>query len=271
MLQPTVVTDPGDPRVADFRGLDDARYRRRVQAPTSFSPGQFVIEGWLALERALETRQDLRGVLVLDARLERLRDLLGDREAPVFVADAATLEAIVGFDLHRGVVAVATRRPGVDPSSVIGRAQRMLIVEGVNDGENLGALFRNAAALGAEGVLLDPTSCDPLTRRTVRVSLGHVMAVPYATRALSDGIDAVRAAGHRVVALSPRGDADLRALEPSGHDAVLVGAEGSGLGDASLDAADVVARIPMAGDVDSLNVATAAAIAMWHLFSAAER
>jgi tRNA G18 (ribose-2'-O)-methylase SpoU len=267
------ITDAGDPRVADFRALNDAAFRRRVEAPTSFHPGTFVIEGWLALERAIASHQDLRAVLVLDTRLDRVRATLdAARLSPtVLVADAPVVEAVVGFDLHRGVVAVANRPRVQDVGVVVARARRLLVVEGVNDGENLGVLFRNAAALGADGVVLDPISPDPLSRRAVRVSTGHVLAVPWARLPWPRGLtDVVAASGTTIVALTPAGDTDLRdvSIGPDDRVAVMVGAEGPGLSDDALAAADVRARIPMARQVDSVNVASAAAVAMWHLFRA---
>jgi tRNA G18 (ribose-2'-O)-methylase SpoU len=262
------ISDADDPRVADYRRLNDASHRRQIEAPTSFGRGFFVVEGWLATQRAIETRQAFRSVLVASTRRRRAADLLSRADVTVFVATADVIEAIVGFDLHRGIVAACDRRLPVDPAAVTARASRLVVLEGVNDAENLGVVFRNAAGLGAEGVLLDPTCCDPLARRTVRVSLGHVLSVPWARVAWPDGVDAVvRAHGHRLVALTPHSDAiDLREVEPGERTALLLGAEGPGLSSVALGAADVCARIPMNPDVDSLNLGSAAAIAMWQLF-----
>jgi tRNA G18 (ribose-2'-O)-methylase SpoU len=142
------------------------------------------------------------------------------------------------------------------------RSRLLAMLEGVGDHENLGSIFRNAAALGVDGVLLGPGCSDPLYRRSVRVSMGHVLRVPFATVPdLSAGLDVLRAAGHRVLALTPRSTATaLAKVVPSERDTVLLGSEGPGLTDEALRGADEQVRIPMAGGVDSLNVATAAAV-----------
>ena len=179
-----------------------------------------MIEGWLALERALATGQTMRSVLVADTRLERLADdVLADGPSPAtdelttFVAPAAVIAEIVGFDLHRGVVAVAERRRADRPGGALApRSRRMLIVEAVNDAENLGVLFRNAAALGADGVLMDPTSPDPLARRTVRVSTGHVL-----TRAVGAAAVAPRPRGHHRARHDDRGAHARRRDRPAGR------------------------------------------------------
>ena len=262
------IANADDPRVADFRRLNDASFRRGLEGATTFGHGFFVIEGWLATERAIDTRQSLRSVLVASTRRQRAAELLAPTDVVVFVAAPEVVERIVGFDLHRGIVAAADRRLALDPATVAARATRLVVLEGVNDAENLGVVFRNAAGLGADGVLLDPTCCDPLARRTVRVSLGHVLSVPWARLAWPDGLDAVvRAHGHRLVALTPHSDAvDLREVGRAEFSALLLGAEGPGLSSVALGAADVCARIPMTPGVDSLNLGSAAAIAMWQLF-----
>lgn len=263
------VDDPGDPRLADFRGLDDARHRRALEAPGPFDPGFFVIEGWLALERAVATRQQLRAVLVLAGKEDRAQAVLGDVEAPLLVAPREIIAAVTGFDLHRGVVASATRRRPALADDVLARARTVLACEGVTDGENLGALFRTAAALGAEGMLVDTTCPDPLSRRVVRVSLGHVMAMPWAVTALADRLVRARDDGATVVGLSPAGEVQIDEVALDQHRTaplvIVVGAEGPGLSPAALEACSTVASIPMASGVDSLNVATAGGIALWEL------
>lgn len=257
------IRDPLDTRLADYRRLNDASFRRRIEASGPFDAGMFIVEGWLALEAALDTRQQFRSILVAEERLDRLTTLLGGREVPVLVAPARVIEEVVGFDLHRGVVASASRPRPRDAATVAARAKRLVIVEGVNDGENLGAIFRTAAALGAQGLLIDPTTHDPLSRRSIRVSLGHVLRVPWARVAHPWDCPP-----HRVIALSPRQDAvtlDELVVGTDEHVAVMVGAEGPGLSDGALEGADQTASIPMSPGIDSLNVATALGIALWQL------
>jgi tRNA G18 (ribose-2'-O)-methylase SpoU len=261
------IHDPDDPRVADFRDLNDAAGRRRIETAGPFNSGFFVAEGWLVIERVLQLRRPIRSVLVADGRLDRLVELLGGHatDTTVMAAEPATISAIVGFDLHRGVVATVERPRVPDPHTLARRSRRLLVIEGVNDAENLGVLFRNAAGLGCDGAAIDPSVGDPLTRRTVRVSMGHVVGVPWTRSpepwALAD---------HRRLALSPSPDAtplEQITVGPDDRIALLVGAEGPGLSPAALAAADQLVSIPMAQGVDSLNVASAAAIAMWRLFS----
>jgi tRNA G18 (ribose-2'-O)-methylase SpoU len=174
----------------------------------------------------------------------------------------ALLRATVGFNLHRGVVASAERLPPSDPLSLAGGARRIAVLEQLNDVENLGNLFRSARAFGIEAVLLDPQTADPLYRRCVRVSMGHVMHVPFARFShWPKALDDLRALGFTVAALTPAGDAVAIDDFKAERVAWLLGAEGPGLTDDALDRSDVRVKIPMADGVDSLNVGTAAAIA----------
>jgi tRNA G18 (ribose-2'-O)-methylase SpoU len=241
------ITDPADPRVADYLDLRGGR---------PAGEGPVVVEGLLAVEQLAASDLAVRSVLVTPARLDRLPAGL---DAPVLVAELDVLRATVGFDLHRGVVAAADRPAPRAPAAVLDGATRVLVAERVNDLENLGSLFRAARAFGCEAVLLDPQTADPLARRPVRVSMGHVLRVPFARVApWPGGLDVVRAAGLEVVALTP-GGGPLRLPRRA---ALLVGAEGPGLSPAALAAADRRVRIDMAPGVDSVNVATAAAIAL---------
>lgn len=279
------IDDPADPRVTDYVGLSDADARRRVEG-TSWDDGPdggfgfFVAEGALVIGHLVRSPYRVRSFLVTDRGLRALEPVLRDRGpsavgAPVYLATQSVMEAVAGFNFHRGALAAADRRALPDPADLAAGARRILLVEGVGDHENLGALFRNAAAFGVDAVLLDPTTCDPLYRRAVRVSAGHVLRLPFAR--LPDwpegAFAALRAEGYEVVALTPSPSADdVRDLRPEAaprRRALLVGAEGAGLSAASLAAADRRVRIAMAPGVDSLNVATAAAIALhqWHLAS----
>ena len=252
------VDDAGDPRLLELTGLTDAGARAALEA----AHGCFVVEGLLALAAAVASPYPLRSVLVAEPKLDRVLAVVADQPVTVHVAPPALLEEVTGFRIHRGVVASAGRLPLPEPAGLLAAARRALVVEGVNDHENLGALFRNAAALGVDAVLLDPTTADPLYRRSVRVSLGHVLRVPW-TRigALPGALDMVRKAGLTTVALTPAGEQDVRELSVD-RVAWLLGAEGAGLTPGTLAGADVRARIPMAAGVDSLNVATAAAVAL---------
>jgi len=184
------------------------------------------------------------------------------------------MDAVAGFHVHRGALAAAKRTPLPSAAQILAGARLVLILEGVNDNENLGALFRNAAAFGADAVLLCPSCADPLYRRSVRVALGHVLHVPFARlESWPAGLQMLGAAGLRIIALTPDRAAtalDRVASAPAaahseGCVAIMVGSEGNGLSPEALAAAWLVARIPIVSGVDSLNVATAAAIALHRL------
>jgi tRNA G18 (ribose-2'-O)-methylase SpoU len=253
----------------DYRALRDPARRREVERRHEF----FVVEGRHALEALLGSAHPLRSVLVAEPRAAAIRALVGKR-GPVLVVPAAEMARITGFDFHRGIIASADRLPLPAVDDLLRGASTVAVLEGINDHENLGALFRNAAAFGVGAVLLDPTTADPLYRRSVRVSAGHVLRVPW-TRVAEwpAGLAALRDRGFEVVALTPAAGADpidrLAGDRPA-RLALLLGAEGPGLSAAALAAADRRVRIPIAPGVDSLNVATAAAIA-FHAVDRAHR
>ena len=257
------VEDPADPRVADYVGLTDAALRRRVEL--GGGAGIFIAEGPLVIRRLLRSAYRVRSVLVTPRQLESLHDDLAALKAPVLVAAPAVMNAVVGFAIHRGALAAADRRPLPAPGEMLATARRVAVLEDINDHENLGAVFRSAAALGVDAVLLSPGCCDPLYRRAVRVSMGHVLSVPYATvEPWPDGLAGIAAAGFRAVALTPAPDAvpvDRLGLRHADRVALLLGSEDRGLTPGAQATAHVRARIPMAPGVDSLNVAAAAAIA----------
>lgn len=288
------IEDPGDSQVADFVGLSDAQLRRRFEDPHGggASPhGRFIAEGLRSLEALFASPYPIRSVLVSDAQLDRVLGVLAASadepvgSVPVLVAAQAVLDAVVGFPIHRGIVASADRLPLADPAELLGvdpggadadglPPTRVALLEGLNDHENLGVLFRNAAAFGIDAVLLDPRCADPLYRRSVRVSLGHALRVPYTRFAEKDwptgALAMVADAGFEVLALTPATDATPLERVDAWPDrvAVLLGAEGAGLTDEAMDAAARRVRIPLAEGVDSLNVASAAAVA-FHWLSAA--
>jgi tRNA G18 (ribose-2'-O)-methylase SpoU len=209
-------------------------------------------------------------VLLLPRKVDAMQDVVAlaeSRQVPVYVAPPDVFDATTGFNVHRGVLALAPR-PAPQPAATLARraARPVVVLEGINDHENLGAVFRNAAVLGAGAVFMDPSCCDPLYRRTVRVSLGHVLTVPFAR--FSEWPDGLALLSRfTVVALSPGADQTIDefvAVRPRCA-AVLVGSEGPGLSAAALAAAEAVVCIPMAAAGDCLNVATALAITLHRL------
>jgi tRNA G18 (ribose-2'-O)-methylase SpoU len=256
------IDDPADPRVADFRNLSDADVRPDRR-------GIVIAEGVNVVERLARSPYPMRAVLGVPARIDALRPALEALDAAAYVVDKWTLSQIVGFRVTRGVLASADRPPPVSSAALLTGSERLAVLEGLNDFENLGALFRNAAALGVDGVLLGAGCSDPLYRRSVRVSMGHVLRVPFATFDVwPGGLDMLRERGFQVAALSPRRDSvSLRSLRgtAAGRVALLLGSEGPGLSEEALAASDVIVRIPMVSGVDSLNVATAAAVAFYEV------
>ena len=267
--QPQPVTDPADPRVADFFSLNDPELRRRREQPDGWGAkeGFFVAEGALVIRQLLLSPYPVRAVLVTAQGRAALDEDLRGVDAPVYEVTQALMTSITGFHFHRGALASAARLPHPDLGTVAAGADLLVAVEGVTDNENLGALFRNAAAFGAQGVVLDATSADPLYRRTVRVSMGQVLRVPSTrVRSAVDAIEELHRLGFEVLALTPSASAEeVRTVARRPRQALLVGAEGPGLSEAALAAADRRLKIAMAPEVDSLNVATAAAIALHHL------
>jgi tRNA G18 (ribose-2'-O)-methylase SpoU len=268
------IDDPNDERLADYRDLNDAELRRRREEKDAI----FVVEGRVAVRQLLRSSYEIVSLLVDDHQEHAIADVVLEvqaRHAPVYVGDREVVAATVGFSLHRGVVAVARRPVATAWRDLVATAleapdrQRAVfaVLEAVNDHENLGAIFRNAAAFGVAGVLLDPTCADPLYRRSVRVSVGHVLTVPFARIApFPEGLAELRRAGVRLAALSPNGDLQLGASERDANPvAVLLGAEGPGLTIDTMAQADQTYAISMAPGVDSLNVATAAAITFYEL------
>lgn len=254
------VSDPDDRRLDDFRDLIDADVRPDRR-------GVVIAEGVNVVERLAGSRYPIRAVFGVPARIEALRAALSMVDVTAYMADRWLLSDVVGFRVTRGVLASAGRPPGPELATLLDGARRVAVLEALNDFENLGAVFRNAAAFGVDAVLLDPQCADPLYRRSVRVSMGHALRVPFAVlpEPWPGSLEPLRSRGFRLLALSPGGTADLRGIEVPQRWAVLLGAEGPGLTDAALAAADQRVRIPMATGIDSLNVATAAAIAFARL------
>ncbi|WP_433058095.1 TrmH family RNA methyltransferase [Dactylosporangium sp. CS-033363] len=257
------ITDPEDERLADYRALTDVALRTRFEPPN----GLFIAEGELVIRRALKAGYRPRSFLVDAKRAEDLADF--SDVSVLYAATQDVLERTTGFHVHRGVLASFHRKPDRSAAEVLETARRVAILEDVNNHTNVGAIFRGAAALGMDAVLLSPSCADPLYRRSVRVSMGEVFAVPYARLdPWPSALQSVRAAGFTLLAMTPAPDAiPMRDLRPDQRErsALVLGAEGPGLTPAAMQAADVRVVIPMHNGVDSLNVAAAAAVAFYEL------
>ena len=259
------VQDPDDPRLDDFRDLNSVD--RRPDLPTG--KGLVIAEGVLVVQRMLASRFTPFALLGTDRRLAELtEDLAGAPQAPYYRVAADVMARVVGFHLNRGVLAAARRVPEPSIAEVVDGARTVAVLEGVNDHENLGSIFRNAAGLSVDAMVFGSGCADPLYRRAVRVSMGHALLVPYA-RATDWPADLVKLKqdGFRLLAMTPDGDArplsEAMAAVRDERIAVLVGAEGPGLTAGALRRSDVRVRIPMSRGTDSLNVATAAALAFY--------
>lgn len=274
-----MLTDPTDPRLADYVGLTDVRLRRSLEA----EHGLFIAEGEKVISRAIAAGYPVRSLLVSQDKLATIADVAASCQAPLYVVPPEVAEQLTGYHVHRGALASMQRLPLPPVAGVLAAARRIVVLEDIVDHANVGAVFRCVAALGFDGVLLAPRCADPLYRRSVKVSMGAVLAVPY-TR-MPDwrgGLAELRSAGFRLLALTPdpaavpigdladpaaRSDKIARSDKVTQHDkvALLVGGEGDGLSGRWLAAADQAVRIPMSRGVDSLNVAAAAAIACYLL------
>jgi tRNA G18 (ribose-2'-O)-methylase SpoU len=293
----TNITDPADPRLHDYTCLTDVALRTRREP----AEGLYMAESSTVIRRALAAGHRPRSFLMADKWLDSMADAItaarrSDPDVPVYVAEEPVLEAITGFHLHRGALAAMHRPKLPDVADLLigarggAGARRVAVLEDFVDHTNVGAAFRSAAALGVDAVLVTPRCADPLYRRSVRVSMGTVFQVPWtridpwvdgpgphaadgaggsgvgAPAAGAPGVDALRAAGFTVAALALADDAvsldDLVAAPPE-RLALVLGTEGHGLTPRTVAAADVVVKIPMAGGVDSLNVAAASAVAFW--------
>jgi tRNA G18 (ribose-2'-O)-methylase SpoU len=261
-MQLVQVDDPADPRLGDYVGLTDS-VRRVKHEPAA---GFFLAEGQLVMRRAVQAGCPPRSLLLAPNRVGDLLPELTTLDCPVFVASPEVLHAVTGFHVHRGALGAFGRPPVPTAAHVLSTAQRILVLEEVNSPTNLGAVFRSAAGLGMDAVLLSPTCCDPLYRRAVRVSMGEVLAVPYAYLDRWPAVEQIREAGFRVLALTPAASAvplDEVVVGDADRVAVLLGAEGPGLTADAMAASDLRVRIPMSAGVDSLNVGAAAAVACW--------
>lgn len=258
------IDDPLDPRLDDFRDLNSSD--RRPDLPEG--KGLVIAEGVLVAQRLLSSRFPMISLLGVDRRLDALREDLADSDVPFYRTSAEVMAEVVGFHLNRGVLASASRAAELSVPQVLDGARTVAVLEGVNDHENLGSVFRNAAGLGVDAVIFGSGCADPLYRRAVRVSMGHALLVPFAraTQWPAD-LNMLRERGFRTIAMTPDPAAQTLAEAMAGlgehRAAILVGAEGPGLQEHTMRSADVRVRIPMARGTDSLNVATAAALAFY--------
>jgi tRNA G18 (ribose-2'-O)-methylase SpoU len=257
------VADAADPRLADYTRLTDVHLRRSLEA----EHGLFIAEGEKVIRHAIAAGYPVRSLLVAQDKVAAAVDLAADCPAPTYVVPVPVAEQLTGYRVHRGALASMRRLPLPPAAEVIAGASRVVVLEDIVDHANVGAIFRCAAALGFDAVILAPRCADPLYRRAVKVSMGTVFAVPYAR--LTDwrgGLAELRAAGFRLLALTPLADAvPVGEVQAAGRLALLLGTEGDGLSARWLEAADQAVRIPMRPGVDSLNVASAAAIACYLL------
>jgi tRNA G18 (ribose-2'-O)-methylase SpoU len=246
------IDDPLDPRLAEYRGL-----RERGKESDEY----FIVEGLTTIERLLTSSYPVRSVLLTPATYARLAGRLAG--ATVYVMPEEAMSSVAGVNLHRGAVASATRLPPPSLDSVLPTAKRILMLEGINDHENLGAIARTARGLGADALVLDPTCADPFYRRSVRVSMGELLHLPIVRcRTWTRAFDELVAAGFEIWGLTPSPAAiDIFTLATPPKWVVVVGAEGSGLCAETMAACTNV-RIPMRNGVDSLNVGHAVAVAL---------
>mgnify|MGYP001300065781 CR=1 FL=1 len=259
----TTIDDPGDPRLASYHDIRERNLARE---------NLFIAEGKVVLNVLFSARRfEAQSVLLLESRLAGMTETLAKapETLPVFVVPPAVMDAVAGFNVHRGVLAAVGRRPPESADRLVAALPRealVLVLVGISNHDNVGSIFRNAAAFGVDAVLLDATSCDPLYRKAIRVSVGAALKVPFAVADDAGAlIAALDAAGFRQFALSPGGRLDIRDLARPPRAALYLGTEGEGLPE-DVMARMTTLRIPIAPGFDSLNVAAASAIALHRLY-----
>ncbi len=257
------ISDPDDSRIEAYRAVRERDLVGRQH--------RFVAEGEVVLRVLLnQSRFEIESVLLAESRLDGLGDMLPllPPETPIYTASRQVMDAIVGFPIHRGVLAIARRAPLEPVENLLSRLPEQALVVGLiglANHDNVGGIFRNAAAFGARAVLLDQETCDPLYRKAIRVSVGGALVVPFTRVPSAEAmVQALEAASFEVIALSPSGQDVLSDIRPARRTALLLGAEGPGLPQEVLARTRTVS-IPMSGGFDSLNVATTSGIALHHL------
>ncbi|MGG6897465.1 TrmH family RNA methyltransferase [Rhizobium sp. BR 315] len=267
------ITHPDDPRIAEFR---DIRERDLTGRENRFIAEGTVVLRLLAGAHAAEGDFAAEKVLLLRNRVSGLSDIIGalPADVPIYVAAAEVLDGIVGFHLHRGVLALGRRKAETELGVFLDRLPRQALVLagcGISNHDNMGSMFRNAAAFGADAVLLDESCCDPLYRKALRVSVGSILSVPYCRQSRDrDLLSAMADRGFAIWSLSPNGKVDIRDVPASQRMALVVGTEGDGLPQDILSRFGSL-RIPQAPGLDSLNVATASGIALFEMAARIKR
>ena len=259
----TYVVDPADPRVDDYRELNSLAVRAEMEGAEFFMG-----EGYVPIDRMLDSGHRMRSVLLHPKRLKRFIPTMKRPElagVPVYVAEQEVIAEIVGFNMYRSVLASAFRAPMPTVDDLARTCRLLVVLEALNDDQNVGAIARTARAFGIDGMVISPTCNDPYQRRTVRVSMGEILHMPVARACADDwpeALDTLHANGFQTWAMTPDGDAaDLWDVPVPDRVAIVLGAEGHGLESATMNAATHRVRIPISTDVDSLNVGHAAAVA----------
>ena len=256
------INNADDPRIAAFRLIRERDLVGRG--------GRFIAEGKVVLRVLLaQMPQQLEALLVLENRMQGLEDVLARLPSgiPVYAATANVMDAIAGFHVHRGILGVARRRNDIPVLEFLAQPPPdalIVVLSGISNHDNMGAIFRNAAVFEADAVILDGQCCDPFYRKSIRVSVGAVLQVPIFQASGLSGLCAdLTAAGFQLGALSPKGQVSIERFAKTGRRALILGAEGGGLPEGILHAVPSF-KIPMSGAFDSLNVATASGIALYH-------
>jgi tRNA G18 (ribose-2'-O)-methylase SpoU len=257
------VAEATDPRLADYASLTDVHLRRSLEA----EHGLFIAEGEKVIRRAISAGYPARSMLVSQDKLATIEAVAAECAAPLYVLPADVAQQLTGYRVHRGALASMQRLPLPSPSAILTSASRIVVLEDIVDHANVGSVFRCAAALGFDAVLLAPRCADPLYRRAVKVSTGAVFALPYSRiEDWREGLIWLGEQGFRLLALTPAAAATpIDRIDKPEKLALLVGGEGDGLSPRWLSQADELVRIPMRAGIDSLNVASAAAIACYLL------
>lgn len=262
------IEDARDPRLADFLALTDVALRHFQQT----EHGLYIAESKIVFERAVAVGHRPRAVLALGTALDEAQAVLehhGIDDVPIFTGPSSMLTSITGYQLHRGLIASMERPPLPTLEQVLEGSRRIVVIEGVVDPTNVGLIFRSTAGIGADAILITPRTADPYYRRSIRVSMGTILQIPWTRvggwRELGPRL---KADGFSIAALALEDGAvslDEFALDPPERLALVFGSEGYGLSNAALNAADSIVTIPMAHGIDSLNVAASSAVAMWAL------